>query len=130
MAARVVVGVVAVLLIAWLGVMERDERLLQRGVQTAAHARDAADAARAERALRDARLLNPDSAPDTGRAVLYIGTSRNRQALDLIDELVRREPDNLTAWALLFEVSRGADPAGEQRALAQRRRLDPVSSRR
>ena len=129
MAARVAVAVVAVLLIAWLAVMERDERLFQDAVQTSAHARDAADAARAERGFRKARLLNPDLEPDTGRAVLYIGTSRPRKAIALIEDLVRREPDNLTAWALLFKVSRGVDPANERRALAQRRRLDPLNAR-
>jgi predicted Zn-dependent protease len=128
-AARVVVAVAAVLLIAWLAVMERDERLLQRGGQTAGHARSAQDAARAEQAFRDARLFNPDSTPDLGRAFIYIGTGRRKQAIGVVDDVLRREPDNLTAWGLLFSVSRGVDPAGERRALAQRRRLDPLSAR-
>ncbi len=63
---RVAVAVVAVVAIAWLGVMERDARLLARG-QAAA---EAADSARAEADFRAARLLNPDATPDLGRALV------------------------------------------------------------
>jgi hypothetical protein len=119
---RVAVAVVAVLVIAWLGVMERDERLLQRGVK----ASSAGQAARAERAFRDARLLNPDSAPDVLRSFLYAGTDRREEAQALTEEVLRREPDNLTAWVVLMRV----DPRSAQRALAARRRLDPVNARR
>jgi hypothetical protein len=128
-AARVVVAVVAVLLIGWLAVMERDERLLERGVAISGRSKGPQDAARAEQAFRDARLLNPDSAPDMGRAFVYVGTGRRKQAVGTVEDVLRREPDNLTAWGLLFRVSRGVDPANERRALAQRRRLDPLSSR-
>ena len=125
MAARVTVAIVAVLVIGWLGVMERDERLLQRGVKSSA----AGDAARAEQAFRDARLLNPDSAPDLLRSFLYVGTERRGEAKTLTEDVLRRESDNLTAWAVLLKISRGADPAAERRALAARRRLDPVNAR-
>ena len=76
-------------------------------------------------------LLNPDTAPDVGpRAFLYFGTNRREQARTLIEDLLRREPDNLTAWALLFLGGESwVDPAAERRALAARRRLDPVSAR-
>jgi hypothetical protein len=124
--ARVGVAVVAVLVIGWLGVMERDERLVQRGVK----ASSAGEAARAEQAFRDARLLNPDSAPDVLRSFLYVGTDRRAEAQALAEDVLRREPDNLTAWVVLFRISRGTDPATERRALAARRRLDPVNARR
>ena len=126
MVARVAVAIVAVLAIAWLGVMERDERMVQRGVQASKQG----ERARAERSFRDARLLNPDSAPDVLRSFLYLGANRRAEAKALVEDVVRREPDNLTAWFVLFRISQGTDPALERRALAARRRLDPVNARR
>ena len=127
--ARIAVVVAAVLVLGWLGVMERDQRLFESGVKAAGRGHIPANAARAERAFRDAGGLNPDTAPDVGRAFLYFGTNRREQARTLIEDVLRREPENLTAWALLFRVANQVDPAAERRALAARRRLDPVSAR-
>jgi predicted Zn-dependent protease len=127
--ARAAVAVSAVLVLAWLGVMVRDERLLERAVEISGRVHRSADAARAEDSFLSARSLNPDTAPDVGRAVLYIGRGRRGRAVTLLDDVLRREPDNLTAWGLLFEVSRDADPRAARRALATRRRLDPFSAR-
>jgi hypothetical protein len=124
-AARVALAIVAVLVIAWLGVMEHDQRLIQGGTKSLR----AGDAAGAERAFRDARRLNPDTAPDVLRSFLYAGTRRREQAKALIEDVLRREPDNLTAWAVLLRISRGVDPAAERRVLAARRRLDPLNAR-
>jgi hypothetical protein len=118
MAARVSLALVAVAILAWLAVMERDEHLLSRGVET----RSVAD-------LRDATLLNPDTGPDLSRALLYRARNRRDDAVALLEGVLRREPDNLTAWGLLYLFSRDADPAVARRALAARRRLDPVSAR-
>jgi hypothetical protein len=129
MAARVGLAAVAVFVIAWLGVMEHDARQLERGVKAAGVGHIPANAARAEEAFRDARVLNPDTEPDVGRAFLYFGTNRRTQARALVEDVLRREPDNLTAWGLLFRVANHVDPAAEQRALQARRRLDPLSAR-
>jgi Tfp pilus assembly protein FimV len=134
-AARVVVSVVALLVIAWLGLMERDARLLDRGVDTASGAiafgRLSADQFRsAESDFRAARFLNPDTAPDVNRAVMYQVHGRSAQAAELLEDVVRREPENLTAWGVLVEVARDRDPAMARRAVAARRRLDPLSARR
>ena len=122
--ARGAVALVALLMLAWLGVMERDARLQASG---AAAASPPPDFARADADLRAARLLNPDTAPDTALAVLYNGAGRRREAAALLEDVVRREPDNLTAWGLLLLVARDDDPAAVKRALAARRRLDPLS---
>ena len=98
MAARVAVGLVAVFALGWLAVMERNVRLEERGRQASGRLAVAGNEARAEAAFRDARFLNPDTAPDLGRAVLYL-------------------------------VTRGHAPATARRALAARRRLDPLSAR-
>lgn len=135
MAARVVVALAAVLVIAWLGVMERDARLQERGVQTAsgviAFGRLTPAGFRgAESDFRDARFLSPDTAPDVNRAVMYHVHGRSAQAAELLVDVVRREPENLTAWGVLLDVTRERDPAMARRAVAARRRLDPLSARR
>ena len=78
MAARACVAGLALVMLAWLSVMALDDRALRRGVELSGRLRSAADAARAEAALRDARRMNPDSAPDVARAVLYEGPRRAR----------------------------------------------------
>jgi tetratricopeptide (TPR) repeat protein len=115
--------------LAWLGVMERDARLYARGLDTARNLHAPGSFARAEADLKGARLLNPDSAPDYARAVVYRGGGRPAQAIALLDEIVRREPDNLAAWGALYALARD-DPATARRALDARRRLDPVNARR
>jgi hypothetical protein len=47
----------------------------------------------------------------------------------LVERVLRREPDNLTAWGQLYGLSIGVDPAAERRALAARARLDPLNAR-
>ena len=130
MGARSVVGLIAVAVLAWLGVMERDHRLYAGGVVGAGKVRTAADFARAESDLRAARLLNPDVSPDLSRAILYVGAGRARQATALAEDVLRREPDNLRAWGLLYSLSREHDPAAAGRALAARQRLDPLNARK
>jgi hypothetical protein len=122
---RVAVIAVAVVAIAWLGVMERDTRRLARGVDAAQRH----DIAVADADFRAARTLNPDTAPDLNRSFLYERTARHAQAAAVLEDVLRREPDNLTAWGLLFAFTKNHDRATAERALAARRRLDPVSAR-
>jgi predicted Zn-dependent protease len=129
LAPRVAVALVAVAVIAWLGVMERDTRLRARGVATAGQLNSPGDRARAESDLRGARFLNPDTTPDVDRAALYLGDGRPRAAVALLEDVVRREPENRTAWAVLYGFARGRDAAAAGRALAALRRLDPVNAR-
>jgi predicted Zn-dependent protease len=128
-AARAGTAAVTVAVLAWLGVMERDVRLRARGVAAAGQLRRPADVARAEADLRGARFLNPDTAPDVDRAVLYLGVGRPRQAAALLEDVVRQEPQNRIAWAVLYGATRGRDPAAAGRALAALRRLDPINAR-
>jgi hypothetical protein len=114
-AARVAVAVVAVVALAWLGAMERSVRLQATG---------------GDAALRDARLLNPDMTPDVRRAFLYQGTGRQAEAAALLEDVLRREPENLDAWGLLYAFTRDRDPAAARRALAARERLDPLGAAR
>jgi predicted Zn-dependent protease len=127
--ARVAVAAVAVLVLAWLGVMERDTRLQASGTAAAQRLDVPGNAGRAERAFRAARLLTPDTAPDVRRAFLLRATGRQEAATALLADVVSREPDNLTAWGVLATFARGHDAEAVARALAARRRLDPLRAR-
>lgn len=128
---RACVAAVAVVVLAWLGVMERDVRLQDRAA-AASRLSDVtpAELAHAETDLRRARLLNPDTTPDVARSAVVRLQGRERDALALLQDIARTEPENLLAWRLLGLYARGSDPALERRALAAQRRLDPVGAAR
>jgi hypothetical protein len=121
-AARAATIAVALALLAWLGIMERSARLQADGL--AATARQ--DFGAAETDFRAARLLNPDTTPDLRRAFVYVASSRQAQGVALIEGVLRREPENRSAWGLLEEFTRASDPATSRRATAAIRRLDPL----
>jgi tetratricopeptide (TPR) repeat protein len=125
MAARAIVAVVAVAVLGWLAVMERNTRLQASGVAATAQQ----DFARAESDFRAARLLNPDVAPDMRRSFVYEASSRQDQAIALLEDVVRQEPDNRAAWGVIEEFTRERDPAVSARALQQLQRLDPLNAR-
>ena len=120
---RVAVAVVAVVVLAWLGVMYRDAHLQARGVAALGER----DLRAAEADLRAARFLNPDAGPDVTRGVIYRGQGRERDAIALLEEVVRREPDNLRAWTVMRLLAAGIDPATYRRSQAELQRLDPVN---
>jgi predicted Zn-dependent protease len=122
---RVLVIAVAVAVLAWLGMMERSVRLQSSGVEAA----QARDFAAAEADFRAARVLNADTTPDVRRAFLYQGSGRPAEAATVLKDVVRREPDNLEAWGLLYAFTRERDPALARRALEARARLDPLAAR-
>jgi hypothetical protein len=129
-AARIVLVTAAVAILAWLTVMERDMRLEKRGIDTASKmvvsGRLGSDGFRsAEADFRAARFLSADATPDLHRAVLYDVHGRVRRATALLEDVVRREPENLAAWNILYSLTRERDPALARRAAAARRRLDP-----
>ena len=126
MAARAAVAVVAVLVLGWLGVMERNLRLEQRGTAALRSKGEPAVLARAETDLRRANLLNPATGPDLTRALVRRARGRTDASVALLEDVLRREPDNLTAWRVLGLLS----PEAAGRALAAQRRLDPVNARR
>lgn len=130
MTVRVVLAAVAIAAVAWLAVMERDTRLLAGGVKAAGRAGRAQAFRRADADFRAATFLNPDAEPELGRALLYDAAGRP-DAAAVLDRILRREPDNLTAWGLRYAVARAhGDRLAARRALAAQRRLDPVNARR
>jgi predicted Zn-dependent protease len=129
-AARIGVGLIAALVLAWLGIAERNVRLEAEGVAAAGNLRVPGNFARAEADLRAARFLNPDPGPDLNRAILYQGAGRRSAAEAVLRDVLRGEPDNVLAWGLLYGASGDPDSATAREALAALRRLDPVSARR
>jgi hypothetical protein len=127
---RVVVAVVAAALVGWLVVMERDARLYERGIAAGGRLDDAATVARAEADLRAARTLSPDRTPDVGRAVILWTAGRPEPARTLLEDVVRGEPDNLSAWTALGWVNDGRDRALQRRIDSAMRRLDPLTGAR
>ena len=122
---RVLMVAVAVAVLAGLGLMERSVRLQASGVEAA----QARDIAAADADLRAARVLNADTTPEVRRAFLYQGSGRPAEAAAVLEDVVRREPDNLDAWGLLYAFTRERDPALARRALDARARLDPLAAR-
>jgi hypothetical protein len=123
---RVFVAVAAIAVLAWLGTMERGVRLQARGVAAA----EQPDFAQAEANFRRARFLSPDTLPDLRRAFVYQGSGRSEQAAAVLEDVLRREPENLGAWRLLLIFTRDRDPVTARRAVAALRRLDPISATR
>jgi hypothetical protein len=121
--ARAGIAVVAALVLAWLGLMEGDVRLEAHGTELSAVP---GNLARADADLRAAQRVNPDTGPELKRAFLYAGAGRPADATAILEGILRREPDNLAAWGALFNVARGRDATAAERALAARRRLDPL----
>jgi cytochrome c-type biogenesis protein CcmH/NrfG len=126
MLTRVLVALLAIAAIVWLGIGyrstvlgERGERLAGRPDQTPAHVRDV------ERTLERARFLNPDTRPLLAEGVLLAAHGRYDEGVDLLEQSVRREPDNVVAWGVLAEATARRDPARSRDARAEVRRLSP-----
>jgi Tfp pilus assembly protein PilF len=121
---RIGVVLAAVVAIAWLGLMERDARLQARGLSHV----QARQTAQADSDLRRAGFLNPDSTPDLSRALVLFGDGHTARAQAMLESVIQREPQNVSAWGELLVVSRRSDPATARRATAVLTRLDPLDA--
>jgi Flp pilus assembly protein TadD len=121
---RVALAALAVLVIAWLVIMERNTRLEAGSLNQAARGHTA----QALRDLHDAELLNPDTTPLLRRGLLYFTRGNAAQTRAALNSVLAKEPDNLQAWSGLLALSRHGDPAGTRRALAAIKRLDPLDA--
>jgi predicted Zn-dependent protease len=125
---RVLVALVAVVAIAWLGVNLRDYDSFERGERLAfAPNAGQAQVEEAARLLEDSRFLNPDTRPLLAKGALLVarGDGRAREGIALIEEAVRREPDNVFAWGVLASATRRLDPERSRQARARVDELSP-----
>lgn len=129
MLARSALALVAVVALAWLGAMERNQRLIARATGGFDGGVSAREAGWMEPDLRDARLLNPSTTPDLLLAGLYAARGQRARAAALTVDVVRREPDNIQAWMTRYRVVRNEDAGAEFQAEIEIQQLDPVSAR-
>jgi hypothetical protein len=138
--ARICTVAVALVVVAWLVVMERDAHLLANGTELSqklttkqkdvcphapAGAADCQSFARAVSDLRAARFLNPDTAPRLNLGIVLAGNDGKRRVASA-RRLTRSEPENLGAWLELLVASlRAQDLASSRDAAAALNRLDP-----
>lgn len=123
MIARVGLALAAVVVIAWLGVMERGVRLQHAAIAESSKP----PISHAYRDFRRARLLNPDTAPDVVIALLDSSHGKPGSSVAKLQAVTRHEPDNLFAWVQIYKIAHGNTmTAAERQALGEMARLDPL----
>lgn len=129
MIARIVVGFVVVAVLGWLVVGLRGARLEAEGARLMGDSPGRASAGK----LADARVaylraaeLTPDTEPEYRAAAAANFSGHRREALRLLRDVVRREPENFDAWIVLIGVAKGLDPALSARAVERVRALNPL----
>jgi tetratricopeptide (TPR) repeat protein len=133
MAARIALGLLVVVALAWLGLGLRNARLEADGARLIGDSPADASLARLAEARDDYRRAEKLSA-DTGPAVRVAGlanfTGHPREALEQLRDVVRREPENFDAWLLMSSVAADLDSPLAARARARARELNPLQFRR
>lgn len=124
---RIVIGLVAVLVVAWSAVLVRDERLARQAEDRIRSDPEMSDAefSRSMELFEDAELLNPGTQWTVVRANVLLLRDR-AQALRVADSIIDGEPDNLAAWVVVQKATERRDPRRSARALAEIRRLNPT----
>jgi len=127
-AARIVLIAAALVVGGWLAFtlralhLEEDARAL---IPPPPARTPPADVARIERLLDRASTLNPDVRPDVARAFLLAVSGDSARSIAVIEDVYRREPDNLRAARILEEQLRRTDPRAADEVAAQIRRIAP-----
>lgn len=124
-AVRVAVTLAALVALGWLAVQYRNEQLRQSALTAASKG----DVAKADDDLRRSELLNPDETPEIERALIRAGKADVLGAVARLRAIVRREPDNLTAWGDLLVLADDAklhDVAAV--ATVEVKRLNPLTA--
>jgi hypothetical protein len=131
MVARALLALIAVLVLAWVGVLLRNYEL---GKDAAVRGFFGPKLSQAERQrdldrLEDAQLLDPNAYWKIARANYQILDGDPRAAARSAERLVVDEPTNVFAWGTLLQATRRSDPDRAAQAAAEIRRLNPLGSR-
>lgn len=131
MAARVLLALTAVLVLAWVGVLARNYEI---GKDAAIRAFFGPKLSQAERKrdlqhLDDAQFLDPNAYWEVARANYHILVGDQRGAARAAEQLVRDEPQNIFAWSTLLQATKKSDPERAAQAAAEIKRLNPLGSR-
>jgi hypothetical protein len=125
--ARVLIAVVAILLIAWLAVLARNYSIAYDASRRIVD-HPAMSAAEWRRTMHDferAHLLDPSSDWSMIQAQ-YELLREPEAAIRRADDVLRTEPDNLSAWWVILRAAQQRDPARYREALAAVSRLNPT----
>jgi predicted Zn-dependent protease len=122
----VLVAVVAVAALAWLALNLRDLNRFEDGERLAlAPNTTRSQVDQAARLLEDSRFLNPDTRPMITEGAMLVARGDAREGRALLEKAVRREPDNVVAWAVLAAATRRLDPERSRQARARAVELSP-----
>jgi len=129
--ARLLLAAVAIVLIAWFGLMYRNYRVGADAADRVIVHPDMGDAAfaRSMDDLRSAETLDPSTEWSVTRAN-YLLLRDKATALIVARSIVDKEPDNLAAWVAVAKAADGRDPVLLRRANAAIQRLNPAPARR
>jgi tetratricopeptide (TPR) repeat protein len=133
MAARIAVGVLVVAVLAWLAIGLRNARLEADGASLIGSSPATASPERlaeARDAYRRAGERNPDTGPEIRAAGIANFTGQPEEAVELLRDVVRREPENFDAWLVLASAAAEIDPPLAERARERARSLNPLQFRR
>jgi predicted Zn-dependent protease len=128
---RALFVLIALAAIAWMALGLRSTNALQAGERI----RDAAAAEggvadmeleRAQRELARARQHAPDADALLVEAELLVRAGRDREAVPLLERLVREEPENIDGWFLLNAATKNTDPERSAEAARRGRALSPL----
>lgn len=130
MVTRLILALVAVAVMGWSALSVRAADDADRGVVLVARGNQAGTGpealSEARDAFRRARKFNADADVLTEEASALLLAQYPQEAVDLLGEAVRLEPENAEAWYLLSVANvRGGDREGAARARRRARELDP-----
>lgn len=123
--ARAALLVLALVVCAWfaLGIRQAHDTSQATAILSAGGGVSSAQAPHVDSLLRAAKTLNPDSQVDLLRGRLAVIENDRPRAVQILEDVVRREPMNLQGWLLLAEASRNVPEI--RRAVANLVKLDP-----
>jgi hypothetical protein len=125
---RVLLALIALAAAGFLIVQERSARASDRITGAALTTPDPARLQQAERDLKAATTLNPDTSPYLDLAIAEARAGDLRKAGARIVAVTRREPENVRAWQLLCSVAKRYDSDLAGTACARERALAPPVS--